>query len=392
MKKILVIGAGNRTYELFIKPLKTEIYSNARIVGLYDINKHRADLLSSYAPYDIPVYRDFEKAICNRDVDIFVVMTPDYTHIPIIKKILAYSKAIIVCEKPICISMTEVNYLMNLPEKQQGRIRVLLNSRFMPVNYAIKNLLDSKLIGLPLHVNYNWNIDVHHGSEYLRRWHSDINKSGGMLVHKSCHHFDLLNWWLNDVPKTVSAFGNKSFFVKEQDYGNNCRECIQNCEFRMDLSHQELINDLYFKMEKYDGYIRDKCIFKNVTIDDTMGILIKYKKNIVVSYTLNIYAPKTSWYLSIVGTKGSISLEYKSGKQENIINIKLLSGKEQKITIPQNLMKHEGADLTIRKILFSDNTSLSDGITIGNMKDGVSASIIGILANKSMREGKQYEL
>lgn len=392
MEKIFIIGAGNRAYELLIKPLQVEKYDKTRIIGIYDINIQRAMVLSSYMPYSVPIYDDLEEVMKKVEVDIFIIMTPDYTHVPIIKKILDYSNALIVCEKPLCVLREQIIYLFNLPIEQKSRIKVLFNSRFMPVNLLIKELLDKELVGKPLSINYNWNIDLKHGVEYLRRWHSDINKSGGMLVHKSCHHFDLLNWWLDDVPQKVFAFASKSFFSRNQKNEENCRQCRNKCAFAFNLEKQPLINEMYFRTEKQDGYIRDKCIFKNVSIYDTMCSQIIYKNNTMVSYMLNMYAPKTSWNLNIIGTNGSISVNYVLGKKENKIGIQLLSGEEMEISVAGNGGKHEGADLEIRKILFENNAFDENEINIGSLQDGITASIIGIASNMSIKERKSYEI
>ena len=45
----------------------------------------------------------------------------------------------------------------------------------------------------------------------FRRWHRDKRNSGGLLVHKATHHFDLVNFWLGTYPKTVFAFGDLSY-------------------------------------------------------------------------------------------------------------------------------------------------------------------------------------
>ena len=45
-------------------------------------------------------------------------------------------------------------------------------------------------------VHFEWLLDVRHGADYFRRWHRDKANSGGLLVHKASHHFDLVNWWL----------------------------------------------------------------------------------------------------------------------------------------------------------------------------------------------------
>jgi predicted dehydrogenase len=44
----------------------------------------------------------------------------------------------------------------------------------------------------------------------FRRWHRKLDNSGGLLVHKSTHHFDIVNWWLDDEPEEVFAFGGRA--------------------------------------------------------------------------------------------------------------------------------------------------------------------------------------
>ena len=105
-----------------------------------------------------------------------------------------------------------------------------------------------------------------------------------------------------------------------------------------------------------------------------------------------MYASETVWSLNIVGTKGKISIDYNLQKDSNAINIKLLTGKERKIMIQGNKLKHEGADLEIRKRLFSDSIIQPKEKILGSMKEGILASAIGIGANKSIKRGEEYEI
>lgn len=392
MKNIFLIGAGNRAIELFIKPLNIEHYTNTKIIGIYDINLHRAELLSSLSSDYIPVYHSLSEVLRNPNIDIFVILTPDHTHAPLICYLLQHQKAEIMCEKPLCISMEQAETLFHLPDKEKNRIHVLLNSRFMPINMAIKEILSDGIIGKPLFISYHWNIDIPHGTEYFRRWHSDINQSGGMLVHKSCHHFDLMNWWLQDSPKLVSSIGSKNYYVSNTDHGKYCRECSNKCEYRIDLCRQPLIKQMYFDAETEDGYLRDKCIYENVTINDTLCSQIIYERQTVVSYTINFYSYSPSWNINFVGSCGTIYTNFDPKAQSNNIHIQLNTGEQKSIPICTNPLKHSGADLEIRKILFSGNHEMKDTDTfhIGNFTDGLSASLIGILSNCSLTEGRSY--
>ena len=70
-------------------------------------------------------------------------------------------------------------------------------------------------IGEVLSVDFHWMLNTHHGADYFRRWHSQKRFSGGLMVHKATHHFDLVNWWLSAVPTAVFAKGDRKFYTPE---------------------------------------------------------------------------------------------------------------------------------------------------------------------------------
>ena len=53
---------------------------------------------------------------------------------------------------------------------------------------------------------------LRHGAEYFRRWHRKKENSGGLLVHKATHHFDLVNWWIEQEPVDVMAYGTRRLY------------------------------------------------------------------------------------------------------------------------------------------------------------------------------------
>ena len=67
------------------------------------------------------------------------------------------------------------------------------NYRFNPVHEQVYKQLASGVIGRPISVHFEWLLDTVHGADYFRRWHRLKDKSGGLMVHKSGHHFDLVS-------------------------------------------------------------------------------------------------------------------------------------------------------------------------------------------------------
>ena len=89
------------------------------------------------------------------------------------------------------------------------------NYRYSPRNSGLKELIKNGSIGTPLSVTFEWVLDTAHGADYFRRWHRDKSKSGGLLIHKASHHFDLVNWLLADAPTQVYARGGVRFYGSE---------------------------------------------------------------------------------------------------------------------------------------------------------------------------------
>ncbi|MFJ4523456.1 Gfo/Idh/MocA family oxidoreductase [Streptomyces sp. NPDC088810] len=73
-------------------------------------------------------------------------------------------------------------------------------------------LLADGAVGEVLSVHFEWLLDVRHGADCFRRCPREKGHSGGLMVHKSGHHFDLVNWWLDDEPAEVFGYGRLGFY------------------------------------------------------------------------------------------------------------------------------------------------------------------------------------
>jgi len=210
MKKYVIAGAGMRGYYMFGKRIMAEEYKDyASIEGVYDINPVRAREFAKDCG-GIPVYDDFDKMLKDVKPDYVIVTTVDcYHHEYIIKALEAGCN--VISEKPMTIDHEKCNAILEAEKRTGKQVQVTFNMRFMPYMQKIKELIQSGIIGKVLTVDLEWHLDTRHGADYFRRWHRYIEKSGGLLLHKSTHHFDIINWWLNSYPEQVSALGTRNF-------------------------------------------------------------------------------------------------------------------------------------------------------------------------------------
>ena len=142
-------------------------------------------------------------------------------------------------------------------------------------------------------VDFHWLLNTLHGADYFRRWHSHKEISGGLMIHKATHHFDLVNWWLGTEPEIVQAYGKREFYTPAmakrmglESHHERCLTCPekQKCTFYLDIGADANFKELYLDNEKYDGYFRDRCVFRpDINIEDTMNVIVKYKTGATLS-------------------------------------------------------------------------------------------------------------
>lgn len=120
-----------------------------------------------------------------------------------------------------------------------------------------------------LSVHFEWLLDTVHGADYFRRWHRQKSNSGGLMVHKSGHHFDLVNWWIDAEPVEVAGFGQLAFYgekngkthgwAKEYARARGSSEAASD-PFALHLEGDSTLKSLYADAEKEDGYHRDQNV------------------------------------------------------------------------------------------------------------------------------------
>ncbi len=91
-----------------------------------------------------------------------------------------------------------------------------------------------------------------------------ISHSGGLLVHKATHHFDIVNWLIGQEPQEVFANGALRFYGSAgTKRGERCCTCPYGgeCEYVYQDSRVPWVKAMYFDCESEDGYYRDRCVF-----------------------------------------------------------------------------------------------------------------------------------
>ncbi len=286
-----LVGTGSRSLMFSQALLQTYRDSNT-LAALCDNNSSRMAYYndrfkSDYGCDPVPTYApsEFEKMLKKEKINTVIVTTIDRLHHQYIIRAMELGCDVIT-EKPMTTDVAKCQAILDTVERTGRSLRVTFNYRYAPARTKLKELLQGGVIGEIKSVHFEWLLDTIHGADYFRRWHRDKRNSGGLMVHKSTHHFDLLNWWLRSTPETVFGFGNLAFYgrINAETRGVSCHYTrgtsseAKGDPFALDLTTDPNLKGLYLDAEKEDAYLRDLNVFGDgINIEDTMNLVIRYR-------------------------------------------------------------------------------------------------------------------
>ncbi len=423
-KRYVAVGTGGRI-GMFIDPIAKNYSDDSELVALCDLSQTRMDyhvnrLKEEYGYNGIQTYlaQDFDKMLEEVKPDAVIVCTVDSTHHEYILRSVA-AGCDVVCEKPITVDDEKCRELLDELSKHEEDVRLTFNVRWQPGPTLIRQLIKEGKIGRVQHVQLEYLLNPVHGGSYFQRWHSGKANSGGLLVHKSTHHFDLVNWLIDGIPQQVFAYGDLVFYGKENaiargdeawtKYDRYTGKAAEDDPFKVDLSQDSTMRSIYYDAEKETGYVRDQNVFREgIDIEDRMSVLVKYRDGATLSYHLNSFSPWEGYRLSIVGDKGRIEYEeayqtpvLEGDEQEEVEIDPVAAGtKVRRLTwlplfgagkvIPVPVVEggHGGGDALLQEQIFSGNPTEDLYNRSAGYQQGVASAIIGIAANHSIVSGQ----
>lgn len=421
-KRYAIVGTGSRAGMYFDAICKTYT-DNSELVAISDLsqtrmNWHNSQLSKHYGLPPRPTYlaADFDRMIAETKPDTVIVATVDATHHQYLSRAMELGCDVIT-EKPMTTDIEKMNVIFDAIARTGKSLRVTFNYRYAPAYTQFRQLVMDGLVGKPLSVDFSWMLDTSHGADYFRRWHREKHNSGGLLVHKATHHFDLVNWWIDSYPRQVTAMGGLLFYGQ-----NNAQERGEtysyrrytgvpeaaNDPFALFLDSKEAFRGLYLDAEAETGYLRDRNVFgEPITIEDTMSVSVRYRNGVILSYCLIAYCPWEGLRVAITGTKGRIEMDIveninhllgdgqanstgaSKGAFKNIqMRVHPMFGQSYEVEVPSGEGGHGGADPVMLEQIFASNPVPDPYHRAASHIDGAASVLVGISANRSMQTGQ----
>lgn len=416
--KVALVGTGVRGITFWGRRLLKEYPDIVEFVGLCDINEGRLNFGKEYIGADCPTYLNFDKMMSEARPDLLMVTTMDSTHDEFIIKGLDQNVAVF-SEKPMTTDELKCQNVLDAESRSEKDIIIGFNYRYNPHYTKIKDLLQHNRVGKLTSVDFHWYLNVYHGASYFRRWHGYKDKGGSLWVHKATHHFDLLNWWLDSDPVEVKAYGQLEHYGKNNSFrGANCRSCEfkNSCKFHWDMTKDKFSMQLYADNEKFDGYVRDSCVWReDIDIYDKMSAQITYANGVMVNYSLTTYSPYEGMQIAFNGFDGRIDAwdgipwrKEEKLKQADLHDKEMLQGDEmqdfeeiyvmdnfgdyEQIRVERERSGHGGGDKRLQDKIFVNKKGADPLKHSAGSRDGAMSILIGIAARKSIEENRTIRI
>ena len=426
-KRYCIVGTGIRALN-FLTPMVTLYRDACELVALCDPNPGRMqaynDILQQehgLAPVATYSADQFDQLLAEQRPDTVVVVSKDSTHHDYIVRALRAGCAV-VTEKPMTIDAARCRQVLAAVAETGGDVRVAFNYRWSAHRTRVRELLATGTIGRVRSVNLEYLLNTAHGADYYHRWHATMAESGGLLVHKSTHHFDLVNWWVNGIPEQVVAYGQLDFYGRANAiargdealtrYDRYTHQAAAATDpFGYDLSTDPRGAQLYLRTEAHDGYIRDRNVFReDIDIFDNMSVLVRYRTGILLNYSLVSFSPREGMRVTVNGDRGR--LEYEEWQATDIraqdgSRIPLppeasdLDQARERIVVyphfrPSYEVKvarypggHDGGDPKLTEQIFSPAAPADPHGRHAGPEQGAASILVGIAANHSIAHGNR---
>jgi predicted dehydrogenase len=189
-----------------------------------------------FAPADPVLVDDLDRLLDADNFDALVIATPNDTHAGFLERVLAARPALpILIEKPICTTPEDVSRLRGLTAGRAAPLWVGMEYRYMPPVAAMIDAIRAGSVGTPRMIAMR-----EHRHPFLQKvddWNRFARRTGGTLVEKCCHFFDLMRLIAAAEAVRVYASGGADVNHKDERYGGEMPDIVDNAFVIVDFDN-----------------------------------------------------------------------------------------------------------------------------------------------------------
>ena len=210
------------------------LIENAEVVAVCDTNESSRNQAKSLVRESTKFYNDLNELISKNIADAYIIATPNFTHINVLEQILKTNKHLLI-EKPLCTTTEDCKKFELLSKDYSKIIWTGMEYRYMPPVTQLINEVHNHVIGKIKMLSIR-----EHRFPFLNKvddWNRFIINTGGTLVEKCCHFFDLMRLVIQSEPIKVYASGSQDVNHLEEKYDGKTPDIIDNAYVIVDFEN-----------------------------------------------------------------------------------------------------------------------------------------------------------
>jgi len=225
-----IIGTGMMGCEHI---LNINLIKDAKVVAVADPNETSRGWGRSLAGEDVEVYSDYREMLRSAPIDAVVIATPNFTHHDVLQDVLRTEKHVLV-EKPLCTTVEDCRRIVDAAATRSSLVWVGMEYRYMAAVAALVDEVHRQTTGRLRMLAIR-----EHRFPFLTKvdnWNRFNRNTGGTLVEKCCHFFDLMNHITRQQPVRVYASGGQDVNHLDERYDGQTPDIIDNAYAVVDFA------------------------------------------------------------------------------------------------------------------------------------------------------------
>ncbi|WP_127588321.1 Gfo/Idh/MocA family protein [Paenibacillus koleovorans] len=312
----------------------------------------------------------------------------------------------ILLEKPMSPDPAE-SLMMAAAAEQAGCVLTVCHTmRYSPYYYRVKQLVDSGVVGRIVNIHWMENVGYwHQAHSFVRGNWRNSRESSPMILAKTCHDLDMLQWLVGTECEQVSSFGSLTHFREDQAPAGSTARCTDGCAVESTCAYsaikwyyntsdhwpQSVVsadNSLEARWEAISRGPYGRCVYRcdNDVVDHQVATM-RFAGDVTVAFTMTAFSVENTRSFTIMGTEG----ELRGRDKSNEIEIYRFDGTRQTHRPAEVDGGHAGADTMIMQDFVQQ---LERGDKVGRSSGRVSAQnhLIAFAAERSRLTGETVDL
>lgn len=337
--------------------------------------------------------------------DAIIITTPDNLHYGPCMKALEMGYDILL-EKPISPSEKECRDILQSAKRNKRIVAVCHVLRYAPYFVKLRELIQSGVLGKVVSIQHFEPIQhIHMSHSYVRgNWHNS-KQTTPIILAKSCHDLDILRWMLGKPAKSIQAFGDLSWFRKENAPEGSTARCTDGCKVERSCPYSALeiyhrkrtwtyVFDLPEKKEEQGDFILDKlkttnygrCVYRMENDQpDHYTTNILFDDNVTASFSMEAFTSYSGRRTRIMGSLGDIV-----GDMTSMVHTDFLTGK--KTEWKQESDGHGGGDWRLVNDWLLAISKKDPALLTSTIDQSIESHIMGFMAEKSRKTKKVMDV